>query len=113
MKKMFIVVLLCFSSGMAGCGSGVHDVVYSVTGDTPSVKIWAKIDNGKIFKESGIQLPWEKKFTNNVKWPLQLTVTNEGDGSFTAQIIVDDQVVAEDSGIVAGDVVDISYDTIG
>ncbi|MDH5511035.1 MAG: hypothetical protein OEZ32_11890 [Nitrospinota bacterium] len=111
MKKMIIAVLLCAFSGMVGCGSGVHDVVYSITGDTASVKIRARIDSGKIFSESGIQLPWEKKFTTNVRWPLQLTVTNEGVGSFTAQITVDGTVVAEDSGTGSGDVVDIGYET--
>lgn len=110
MKKLLITILFCAIPGMAGCGSGVHDVVYSVTGETSTVEIFAKVENGKIFSESGIELPWTKEFTNNIKWPLHLQVTNEGTGPFEARITVDGALVASGTGEGAGDVVNIIYD---
>ena len=111
MKNLMAVAFAVSLVGvMTGCGSGVRDVKYLVTGDTSSVEIQARVDKGDIFDEKDIKLPWEKEFALNVKWPLRLWVKNQGSLSFTAQIFVNGELVAEGTGSGLYDELELTYD---
>jgi len=111
MKNLMAVAFALSLVGvMTGCGSGVRDVKYLVTGDTSSVEIQARVDKGEIFDEKDIKLPWEKEFALNVKWPLRLWVKNQGSLSFTAQIFLNGELVAEGTGSGLYDELELTYD---
>ena len=109
MKKLFLAAVFCVLAGGAGCGSGVHDVKYTITGEAATVHVQAIVDGGKIYDKTGVSLPWEKLFSANRKMDLFLTVTSEADGAFTVQMLIDEVLVDEASGSKAGDKVDLQW----
>jgi hypothetical protein len=109
MKRFISVALFLVLMAAVGCGSANMEAAYKVTGDATGVTIRATVENGQILKLTGVALPWEKNFTTPKNQTLDLLVTNEGTGSFTAQIYVGGALMRQLSGSGAGGSVSVTY----
>jgi len=109
-RKIFSTIfLLALFLGAAGCGSKPVDATYRVTGDTSSVHILAMIENGRILEVTGAKLPWEETITVPRSQELDISVTNEGDGEFIVEILINGSVKARNSDKGKGAIVNLSY----
>jgi len=110
MRKIFSTILLsALFLGAVGCGSQPVDATYRVTGDTSSVFIEAMVENGKILTVAGAKLPWETTFVAPRSQTLDISVTNEGDGEFIVEVLINGSVKARNSDKGKGAIVNLTY----
>ena len=110
MRRIIALAALAGVLGLAGCGMKQQmDVLYIITGDTSAVTVSATWTEGSVYKESGVELPWELEFQADSGQRIILFVTNEGTGFFEVKVYIDNVLQVKDSATGAGEKVEIIF----